>query len=187
MDFADFTDSQGLNPTQGGGGGGGFSLSGGLGGSLGAVGLGLGIFGTLSGMQAASQQSQLSIAQVGHEEQIEQLKQQQMHLQSQRQSVQNLRDVQQAQAMGKAAAANAGALFGSGLAGGQSQEAAKGGWNAENLSQNLQIGDQIFSQDYSIDALKIQQAQAASRQATSQGETAIGGDILSTGLKILGV
>ena len=184
MDFADFTDSQGLNPT-GGGDGGGLSLSGGVGGALGAVGLGLSIFGTLGGMKAASAESSISQNQIGHEEQIEQLKQQQMVLQSNRQSIQNLRDVQKAQAMGKAAAAQGGALFGSGYAGGQSQAAAKGAYNAEGISQNLQIGQSIFAQNYAIDQDKIQMAQQQGRLATSQGEQAIGGDILGAGLKIL--
>ena len=171
----------------GGDAAGGMSLSGMAGGALGAAGLGLSIAGTLSGMKAASAESAISINQVGHEEQIEQLKEQQMILQSNRQGVENLRNVQKAQAMGKAAAANQGALLGSGYAGGQAQAAAKGAWNAENLSQNLQIGKGIFAQDFAIDQEKIAMSQQQSKLATSQGEMAIGGDILSAGLKILSI
>lgn len=155
--------------------------------AIGAVGLGLDIAGTMSGMKAASAEASISMDQLNHEMQIEQLKEQQMVLQNSRQGTENLRNVQKAQSMGKAAAANQGAMFGSGFAGGQSQAAAKGAWNAENLSQNLQIGKGIFQQDFAIDQDKINMASTQSKLAQSQGEMAIGKDVLQTGLSILAI
>lgn len=184
--FGDFTSGgQGINFGSNIGGGGLGSLSGDIGGGLGAAGLGLSIAGTLSGMSEAKQQSQLSMGVAQGQENIDALRQQQMQLQSSRQSMENLRNTQKALATGKAAAANQGALYGSGYAGGQAQATDQGGWNALNINQNLEIGNQIFAQDQTIDQEKIQEAQVAGKQATSQGEMAIGGDVLSAGLKIL--
>lgn len=172
---------------KGSGGGSDTNYAGTAAAGTGLVGLGLAIAGTMGGMKAASAESAISIDQVQHEEQIEQLKEQQMVLQNQRQNTENLRNVQKAQAMGKAAAANQGALLGSGYAGGQAQAAAKGAWNAENLSQNLQIGKGIFAQDFAIDQDKIKMANEQSKLARSQGEMALGADILSSASKMLAV
>lgn len=176
FDDQDPTDFSSAGASQAGAAG-GFSLGDATAG-LGIAGLGIAAFSQMQQSKAQSQVYQSDIATAGLEEQINDQRRQQMNLTSQRQSIQNLRNVQQKQAMGEAAANAGGALFGSGYKGGQAQEAAQGAWNAEGISQNLQIGNAIFNLDNQIDQQKIAKAQAETSANNWSGIGAIGGDIM---------
>jgi hypothetical protein len=167
--------------------GGGLSGSGGdasggmgVGGWTAAIGIGglaisaIGQF-NQSKAQDAVYQSDINTANL--EMQVNAQRQQQMTLNFQRQSIENLRNVQKTQAQGMAAAVAGGAQFGSGAKGGQAQAAAQGAWTMESLSQNFQIGQKMFALDNQIDQQKIAKAQAETQANTAAGWTSIGGDI----------
>ncbi len=171
MDPEDF--SGGKDPSSGSGmGQGGWTAAFGIGG------LALSAFSQYEQSQAQNKVYQSDVQTAQLEMQVNAQRQQQMHLNSQRQSIENLRNVQKTQAQGLAAATQGGAQFGSGLAGGRSQEAAQGAWTSEALSQNLQIGDQMFALDNQIDQQKINKANAESQANQSSGFGAFGGDIM---------
>lgn len=125
--------------------------------------------------QSAVYQADVNTAQL--EIQVNEQRRQQMQLNYQRQNMENLRNVQKAQAMGKAAAVQGGAQFGSGLAGGQAQEAAQGAGTTRDLSQNFQIGNKMFDLDNQIDQQKIAKANAESQANKASGLMSLGGDI----------
>jgi hypothetical protein len=160
------------------------SSAGGAGGGLGGWTAGIGLGGLALSAIGQAQQSkaqgevyQADINTANLEMQVNAQRQQQMQLNFQRQSIENLRNVQKTQAQGMAAAVAGGAQFGSGAKGGQAQAAAQGAWTMESLSQNLQIGQQMFSLDNQIDQQKIAKAQAESSANKASGIAALGGDI----------
>ena len=167
--------SGGKDPTGGAGGGMG---SGGWTAGVGIAGLAISAIGQEQQAKAQSQVYQSDVKTAQLEQQVNEQRRQQMNLNYQRQSIENLRNVQKAQAAGLAAATEGGAQFGSGLAGGRSQEAAQGAWNAESLSQNFQIGNKMFDLDNQIDQQKINKANAESSANKAAGTAALGGDIL---------
>ena len=145
---------------------------------IGIAGLALSAIGQEQQSKAQSQVYQADVQTAQLEMQVNEQRRQQMNLNYQRQGIENLRNVQKAQAAGLAAATEGGAQFGSGLAGGRSQEAAQGAWNAESLSQNFQIGNKMFDLDNQIDQQKINKANAESSANKSSGIAGLGGDIL---------
>lgn len=163
-------------------------IEGGFGGAglgLGAIGLAGSIF---SGMQSGQYEQQAaaeSMKQTQLDEQINAQRQQQMVLYSQRQEMQNYRNVQRTRAMGMAAAVNSGAQFGSGIAGGQSAASAEGAQNTRNLSQNLQIGQNIFGLTSQIDQSRIAQSQDLSNSYSAQGRGSIFSGLGSFGADIM--
>ena len=171
----------------------------GLTGDLGIAGVGLGIAGAIGGIvtgeeeaKLQSQAAQLSAqnAQLGL--QINTKKTQQMYLNSQRSQMENLRNTQRAAAMGKAAAASQGGIYGSGYGGGQATAKETGATNQLNTSQNLGIGSAIAGYTQQQGQNNIQIAQLQGQAATLQGQGAIfqglggmGGGLLG-GAKVFG-
>src|SRR6266404_4440835 len=129
---------------------------------LGLAGLGLSLFG-------------------GDEQQVQAQKQQQMELEANRAQLQNFRNVQQAQARSVAGATAGGAQFGSGLQGGLAAASDEGGVNALGISQNLEIGRNIFGIDTDISQKRIQIAGLQSRSALLGGQAATGQGYQSLG------
>jgi hypothetical protein len=153
---------------------------GGLGGWTAAIGIGglaLSAIGQEQQSKAQSAVYQSDINTASLEMQVNEQRRQQMNLNFRRQSIENLRNVQKTQAQGMAAAVAGGAQFGSGAKGGQAQAAAQGGWNMESLSQNFQIGNQMFNLDNQIDQQKIAKAQAETAASKASGIASLGGDI----------
>src|SRR5258708_36184860 len=144
---------------------------------LGLAGIAMQIFGGLGAAGVAKQQAQIS-AQVagisgqiaGDEQQVQAQKQQQMQLEANRAQLQNFRNVQQARAQSLAGATNEGAQFGSGLQGGLAAASTEGGINALGISQNLEIGRNIFGIDTDISQKRIQIAGLQSKSALLGGE-----------------
>src|SRR5258706_2000925 len=108
---------------------------------IGAIGLGLQIFGgakQASDTSALAQKSYAINSQItGLEGQVNDQRRQAMELSARRQQLEIFRNTQRARAQGLAAATNQGAQFGSGLAGGQAQATDEGLFNIAGVNQNL--------------------------------------------------
>lgn len=174
-----------------------------IGAAIGAVGLGMSIFGGASAASDSSkysaqevansqQQSAVSQDEAVQEQNINNLKQQQMYLDANRQNMQTVRTQQQKQALGLNNATNQGAQFGSGYSGGKAQTQDQGLFNMLGVNQALGIGVGInaFNQNISNDKYKMfglqsQEAaikgQATSAMATDQGFTSLGGAVMKAG------
>lgn len=147
---------------------------------IGAVGLGLKIWG---GMGAASAQKDSYAAQqeiARSEENIEGQKQQAFTLQTNRAQMENFRNVQRARMAGLNASVAQGASKGSGVQGGMAQATDQGGVNSLGLSQNLMTSQNIFASNISIDQDKIRIAGDQSTAATDQGWANLGGSIMGS-------
>lgn len=145
--------------------------------AIGLVGLGTSIFSGLMGSSAASQASDIQKQMAQTEMQVNGQKRQQMVLQSRRQQLENIRNVQRARAQGLNTATNQGAQFGSGLAGGQAQASDQGNVNALGFSQNLEIGQNIFNLDDKLDQQKMQLADVQSSANTYAAVGSVGSSI----------
>lgn len=146
---------------------------------IGAVGLGLKLFG---GFGAASAQSQISGYQqqeAQSEMKIEQQKQQAFVLQTNRARMENFRNVQQAKATALSRGTSQNAQLGSGVAGGQAQVTDQGGVNDLGLTQNLSISKNIFSNTQDINQDKIAISGLQSTAATDQAWAGFGGTLMS--------
>lgn len=174
-----------------------------IGAAIGAVGLGMSIVGSISGAMDSSKyssqevansqaQSKVSQDEATQEQNINNLKQQQMYLDANRQNMQTVRTAQQKQALGLNNAVNQGAQFGSGYAGGQAQIKDQAMFNMQGVNQALQIGAGInsFNQNitndkYQMFGLQSQEASikgsATSAMAVDQGFTSLGGAVMKAG------
>lgn len=157
------------------------SGAGGLGLGLEAIGLVGGMFEAGQAANVEKQISQQSMDQAQYEEQITGLRQQQMMLFSNRQSMESLRQSQKIRAQGIAAATSSGAQFGSGTKGAQGEAAATQGQSTRNLNQDVSIGRQIFGLTGQIDESKIQSAQLGGQLASIQGTQSIFGGLSGLG------
>lgn len=154
------------------------NIQGGVGAGAGLAGLGLEIFGAVSGSSAASSSAHSGMAIAGLEQQENAKRQQAMQIVARRQQLQVIRTNQMAQAQARAAATNQGAQFGSGLQGGLSGIEAQSASNLQGINQQLDIGNSIFGLDAKISQQKMAQYQSQSDQATASGIGAIGGALL---------
>lgn len=152
--------------------------------SIGAIGLATSIYGMMGASKAASQASGIQNEILGQEQQENNIRQQAVHVQAQRQQIQNVRNTQRMQAMNKVAATNQGAQFGSGLAGGEAGAAAAGGWNQLGISNSLQSADQTFALDSSINTLKQQLGNVDTTMATDKGIQGLGSQIMGSASSI---
>lgn len=144
---------------------------------IGAVGLGMSLFGGLGAAGASKAAANASVNEVNQEQQLNFVKQQQMQLSASRQQMETFRNVQRARAQGLNAAVQGGAQFGSGISGGQAQATDQGGVNNLGVRQNVQFGMQTYGIDQSITADKALIAQAQGTAATDQGIAQMGGSL----------
>lgn len=162
------------------GGGGGISGSGLTGGLFGAAGGILSILGGEETSKAQQQVYQESAQIAGAEKQINEQRRQQMVLQTQRQQMENVRNVQKARSIGLAAVTNqggGGGIQSSAYGGGQAAASAAGGRNEVALAQNEQIGQNIFNLNDQISDLRIAMAGEESKAAAGSGLSQLGGAI----------
>lgn len=152
-----------------------------VGAAIGAVGLGLNIFGTSQQASVVSQEAKLSQANSGLEYNIDQQKRQAMVLSNTRQSMEDFRNAQRARAKNLNSATTDGSQFGSGLSGGQAQATDQSGVNQLGFSQNLSIGESIFGFNSQIDSNKIALAGLGGQAATAAGISSIGSSISKAG------
>lgn len=145
---------------------------------LGIIGLGMQIFGGIEASKEANKQAQLSQQSYAAEQKVNDQRRQAMELSASRQQLENYRNVQRVRAAGLNAAVSQGAGLGSGIAGGQAQAIDQGLFNSLGISQNLQIGRNIFGLNDQISGYKSQISQSQSNQATDQGWASLGGAIV---------
>lgn len=141
---------------------------------IGAVGLGMQIFGGVKASQAAQQAYGIQSNITNLDEQVNNQRQQQMTLSAGRQQMENFRNVQRARAQGLNASVNQGAQFGSGMSGGQAQAVDQGGVNNLGITQNLQFGQTMFGLDNQISGQKLALSGVQSSMATDQAISGIG-------------
>lgn len=141
---------------------------------IGAVGLGMQIFGGVSASQDAQKAYGIQQNITGLDTQVNAQRQQQMVLSNSRQQMENFRNVQRARAQGMNAAVNQGAQFGSGISGGQAQATDQGNFNSLGMNQNLQIGENMFSLDNQISQQKLALSGVQSSMATDQSIAGLG-------------
>jgi hypothetical protein len=149
--------------------------------AIAGVGLGLSIFGGMSQSKVAGEEASVSENEAQQEQGINNVKQQQMELQGRRQSMENIRNTQQARAMAVAGATSGGAQFGSGLAGGLAQVTDQGLFNQVGVNSALQSGRQIAGFNQNITNDKMQMAALGGTMATDQGITSLGGAFMKAG------
>ncbi len=145
--------------------------------TLGLVGLGTSLFGSILGSGEAEKAAGINRDIAQQELNVQGQKQQQMVLYSRRQQLENIRNTQRARAMGLAAATNQGAQFGTGLQGGQAQATDQGTSNALGINQNLQIGQNIFGFDQKISQDRIALSGISSSMATDSAISNFGNSI----------
>lgn len=141
------------------------------------LGLGMSLVGTFMGMGAASKANRAQQAEIRSEQGIEGQKQQAMELDANRRQMEVVRNNQRARAMGLEAATNQGAQMGSGLQGAYGQIRGQSGVNSLGISQNLEIGRNIFGLNSEISQDKIQIAQAQQESSFAGGLSSLGGSI----------
>lgn len=149
--------------------------------AIGAVGLGLQIFGGAKQAENAQQQASVSMDEARQEQGINDAKQKAMEVNARRTQIENARNVQRARAQGLEAAVNQGANLGSGLQGGLAQATDQGTWNNLGVTQALQTGRDINTFNQAISSDKIQMAALGGQAATDQGITSLGGALLKAG------
>lgn len=149
--------------------------------AIGAVGLGMQIFGGLSGAKVARQQAQVSEDEAKQEQSINDTKQQAMVVQNNRMQIENSRNMQRQRAQAENASVNQGAQFGSGIQGGLAQVTDQGMFNGLGNNQAVQTGQEINSFNKNISSDKQQMAQLGGQAATDAGIASMGGALLKSG------
>ena len=145
--------------------------------ALSAASIGLQIFGASKASAAAQQANAAEQQIVGLEQQENAQRHQQMELDASRKSMQDLRNAQRARAIGLSNATSQGAQFGSGLQGGYGQISGESGTNLLGISQNRQIGENVFSLDSQITQQRLVASKAKSDEITANAYSSFGKDI----------
>lgn len=152
-----------------------------IGAAVGAVGLGMSIFGGLGQSSAASQEASVSSDEAKQEQGINNAKQQAMVVQNNRLQLENSRNMQRARSNAENASVNQGAQFGSGIQGGLAQVTDQGLFNALGNNQAVQTGMQINAFNQAISTDKMQMAQLGGKAATDAGIASLGGAVMKAG------
>lgn len=147
--------------------------------TIGAIGLGMQIFGSMSAADHASENAKalnanaqqiagISTDMTAQEQNINKVKQRQMEMEGRRTQMENIRNNQRARAMAENSATNQGANFGSGLQGGLAQINDQSMFNMSGVNSALSNGRDIAGFNSAISADKIQMAQANAGRETIQ-------------------
>ena len=148
--------------------------------ALGAVGLGMQIFGGMSAANNAKQQAAVAQDEAAQEQGINNAKQQAMELNGRRSQLENLRNNQRARAQGIEASVNQGAQFGSGIQGGLAATDDNSMFNMVGVNSALQTGRQINAFNSNISTDKMKMAALGGTAATDQGIASLGGSLLKS-------
>lgn len=157
--------------------------------TLGVVGLGMSIFGGISGAQASAlysnESKQYASAEYGVENQESALKNQVYQTQNARAQLENVRNTQRARANAIQAGVTQGAQYGSGVQGGTAEVTGEGAFNAAGLSQGLQATNAMYGLNQQYNTLQYQRAlmgiNAQQAQSTAQGWQSLGGAVMKSG------
>ncbi len=145
-----------------------------------AVSLGMQAFGGFGASQKAEEAHRIQGEIAGLEGKVNDQRKNQMELSARRQQMEIFRNNQRARAMGTNAAVNQGAQFGSGLQGGLAQVQNQSLWNSLGISQNLEIGNNIFGINNEISQKKSQLSEVQGDMATSQGIAGMGSSLMGS-------
>lgn len=102
-----------------------------------------------------------------------------MQYSSQRQNLENLRNVQKTIAASTNFAANAGGTFGSSLSEARGATKAQGAFNTSGISLGVQSGQTMYGLSNQQTNLQMQQADIMTNIATDKGQEALGNAIIS--------
>lgn len=149
--------------------------------AIGAVGLGMSLFGGLSSSSNAKEQAQVSADEATQEQNINDQKQQAMEIDARRKQLETIRTNQKAQAMATEAATNQNAQFGSGLQGGLAEVQNQSLFNLSGINSSLDIGRNINQYNKNISSDKMKMASLGGEAATDQAITSIGGSLMKIG------
>lgn len=149
--------------------------------AMGAIGLGMQIFGGSKAADNSAQQAAVSQDEAKQEQGINNLKQQQMEMDAKRQQLEMIRTAQRASALAQSRATNQGAQFGSGLQGGLAQITDQSLVNLSGVNQAVDIGRGINAFNQNISGDKMQMATLGAEQAKDQGIVSMGGAIMKAG------
>jgi hypothetical protein len=139
------------------------------------------IFGGQKKTEGAQEAAAASAEQARLEQQVEAQRMSAMELDARRRQREIIRTQQKAAALGTAAAVSQGAEGGSGLQGGLAGIMGQTGVNLLGVTQNLEIGRNIFGINAQISQQKIRAAQAGAKMAEGQGLQQLGGALVSSG------
>jgi hypothetical protein len=148
---------------------------------IGAVGLGMQVFGAFGASNTAKEEAKVSKDEALHEQNINDLKTQQMELEGRRSLLQTFRNTQRAVAMGINSAVNQGSQFGSGLLGGIADTQNQGNFNALGINQALSIGRNINTENQGISQDRMKMADLKGQEATSNAWQSLGGALMKSG------
>jgi len=144
-----------------------------------AAGLGMQLFGAFGASEDAHKAAYINKGIAGDEQQINEQKRLQMEMAARRDQLQVMRNAQRTGARATAAAANQGALFGSGYAGGQGQITSQEAFDEQGITGNLAIGENIFSINKDISGKKMQLSDVQADQATDTALMSLGGSVVT--------
>lgn len=144
---------------------------------IGAVGLGMQIFGGISASEKANEASAIQQQISGLEIGVNDQRRNAMELSGRRQQMEVFRNNQRQRAMATNSAVNQGAMFGSGLQGGLAQVQDQSGVNSLGINQNLEIGRNIFGLNDQITSAKAQLSSVQTQMGQDQGIASMGGNI----------
>lgn len=146
-------------------------------GGLDLASIGGSIFGALGSASASKMGYQASQQIANLEMQADAQRRQAMEISARRQQLQTVRSAQQASSMNLASAVNSGAQFSSAAEAGRSQPTAQAAYANLGVSQNLQIGENLFGITSQINEQKMIEAEAQSNLASSQGISSLFGSL----------
>lgn len=154
---------------------------------LAIAGVGLQLFGGLSAAGRAEEISQLNQSIAQDEQAINKQKRTAMELSARRDQLQQFRNAQRLRAQATAAAVNQGASQGTGLQGGLAQIMDQNAFNIAGITQNLEIGRNIFGINDSISQKKAQISSLQGEMAGDQALASLGGSLVKMGPTIGGL
>jgi len=149
--------------------------------AIGAVGLGMQLFGGIGQSSEAKQAAAVSQDIARQEQGVNDVKQHQMDMEAQRMQMENIRNTQRARAMGLNAAVNQGAQYGSGLQGGLAQVTDQGLFNMQGVNFAKSYADQISGYNNAISGDKEQLASIQGQSSTDAGIASLGGALMKAG------
>lgn len=142
------------------------------------AGVGLSAVGMLQQTKAAKQQAAAQTAITQKEQEAEAVRKRATELDARRRQLEIVRNQQRARSLSLTSASAQNAQQGSGLPGGYGQISGDTGTNLLGVTQNLQLGREIFDINAAISQQRIKLSQAGSSFATGSAVSSFGGVLL---------
>lgn len=146
------------------------------------AGLGMSIFGAVSGASNASRESNISSQIMQDQEKEDAQREQQMEVSNRRQQMEFLRNTQRQRSMALATGVSqTGSTTGSGTQGGLDEVTSEGNTGLAGMQGSLMFGRNMFAINGQINGLKQQMSFAQSNDAVDQGIASMGKSFLTAG------